>query len=415
MPSVTGLPPESALSFEEVALVPPINLLTRAKMRLKLLLLPAFLPFLLVICDRAVPPKKLSWSQELQAVLDAGLKTTGGTGVSAAVIVTGEGEWAGVGGMSDPKTAKPIQPDMLFDIASVGKTFTAALVLQLVEEGRLSLEDSIHEWLPEFPNINSNVTIRQLLNHTSGISHFAGNREYWHTVFADPGRMWSPEEILAFVPEPRFPPGGGWHYSSTNYILLGMIIEKVTASTLSQQLRNRLLVPLNLDNTCVSMDGHQGGSRVFAHGHYDLNGDRRLDDMGSLSRNSLFSSAWAAGPVVSTAEDVARWAKILYGDRILPKELFDQMIDFHRPTPGEPFSSGYGLGTTEIKGEYFGGERVWGHLGWQPGFMTAMLYFPNHSVSVAVLINDNNENSITTIAVGLWNVVKNHLEGSGQR
>jgi D-alanyl-D-alanine carboxypeptidase len=304
---------------------------------------------------------------------------------------------------------------MLFDVASVGKTFTAALVLQLAEEGTLSLDDPLHKWLPDFPHINNNATIRQLLNHTSGISHIAENRQFWQSVFAKPDSLWVPEGVLTFVPEPRFPPGGGWHYSSTNYVLLGMIIEQATASTLSVQLRNRFLIPLELNNTFPSLDSDARGSREFAHAHYDLNGDGKLDDMGSLSRNSLFSSAWAAGPVVSTAEDLARWAEYLYGNRVLRNESLDQMTDFYRPTPGEPFLSGYGLGTAELRAELLGGEKVWGHLGWQPGYMTAMLYFPDHSVSMAVLINDNNEKCITSIAVGLWGVVKHHLEESARQ
>jgi D-alanyl-D-alanine carboxypeptidase len=384
-------------------------------MKSKLLLISLILPSVLVMCCRDTTSLKLPWSQELQDALDNGLKTNGGSGVSAAVIVTGKGKWVGVSGVSDLKTGQSIQPDMLFDVASAGKTFTAALVLQLVEEGKLSLEDPLHKWLPDFPNINNNATVRQLLNHTSGISHIAANRQYWSAVFAHPDSLWTPEDVLRFVPEPRFPPGGGWHYSSTNYILLGMIVEKATASTLNVQLRNRLLVPLRLNNTFPPLDGEARESRVFAHAHFDLNEDGELDDMGSLSRKSLFSSAWAAGPVVSTAEDLAQWAEYLYSGRVLKKESLDQMTDFHRPTPGEPLISGYGLGTAEIRGEFLGGERVWGHLGWQPGYMTAMLYFPDHSVSMAVLINDNNEKCITSITVGLWGIVKHHLEESGRQ
>ena len=381
-------------------------------MKSKLLLISAILPFVLVMCYRATTPQKLPWSQELQVALDNGLKSKGGTGVSASVVVNGTGEWAGVSGMSDLKTAQPIQPDMLFDVASVGKTFTAALVLQLAEEGKLSLDDPLHKWLPDFPNINKNATIRQLLNHTSGISHIAANRQYWAAVFADPDSLWAPEDVLRFVPEPRFPPGAGWHYSSTNYILLGMIVEKATASTLNVQLRNRFLVPLKLNNTLPVTDSAARASRVFAHGHFDLNGDGELEDMGPQSRNSLFTSAWAAGPVASTAGDLARWAECLYGNHVLQKESLDRMVDFHRPTPGEPLLSGYGLGTADLSGDFLGGERVWGHLGWQPGYMTAMLYFPDRSVSMAVLINDNNEECITSITVGLWGIVKDHLEGS---
>jgi D-alanyl-D-alanine carboxypeptidase len=367
------------------------------------------LTFLHAMCFKSTAPKKLPFSQELQDVLDNGLKTTGGTGVSAAVIVSGRGEWMGVSGMSEPKTAEAIKPNMWFDIASVGKTFTSALVLQLAEERRLTLDDPLHKWLPDFPNIDNTVTIRQLLNHTSGISHFTENTAYWETVFGDLDNLWTPEDILAFVPVPHFPPGEGWHYSSTNYVLLGMIIEKATASTLGKQLRNHFFKPLKLKNTFTPLDKNETMSGVFAHAHFDLNGDGELDDIGSLPRKSIFSAVWASGPVVSTAEDLARWAEVLYSGHVLKKESFDQMINFHRPTPGEPFLSGYGLGTAELKGESFEGERVWGHLGWQPGYMTAMLYFPDHSVSLVVMINDNNENCITYIAVNLWNIIKNHL------
>ncbi|UCE18845.1 MAG: beta-lactamase family protein [Gemmatimonadota bacterium] len=383
-------------------------------MKNKLLFASIVLTFLVAMCFKATVPKKLPFSKELQDVLDSGLKKTGGTGVSAAVIVTGKGEWVGVGGMSDLKTAEAIKPNMLFDIASVGKTFIAALVLQLAEEDRLILDDPLQKWLPDFSNIDNTVTIRQLLNHTSGISHFTENTAYWKTVFGDLDSLWTPEDILAFVSESHFPPGGGWHYSSTNYVLLGMIIEKVTESTLTTQLRNRFFIPLKLNNTFTPLDIEETLSVEFAHAHFDLDGDGELDDMGYLPRKSIFSSVWAAGQVVSTAEDLVKWAEVLYSSRVLKKETLDQMIDFHRPTPGEPLYSGYGLGTGEFPGEFFAGDRAWGHLGWQPGYMTAMLYFPNHSVSLAVMINDNNEDCITYIAVDLWSIIKNHLEVTEQ-
>ena len=381
----------------------------RQEMNPKFSLIMLFVPSLLGTCHRAAAPERLPWSQELQAALDKELKSSGGTGVSAAIRIAGEGEWSGVSGISDIKRSQPIAPDMVFDVASVGKTFTAALVLQLAEEGKLSLDDPLHKWLPDFPKVNHNATIRQLLNHTSGISHFAKNQQYWQTVFAYPDSLWAPEEVLAFVPEPRFPPGGGWNYSSTNYVLLGMIIEKVGSTTLSTQLRTRFLVPFELTSIVPSVGDRARESRVLAHGHFDLNGDGQLDDLGIMSRNSLFSSAWAAGPVVSTAEDLARWADYLYGGRILQRESLEEMTNFYRPTPGEPLISGYGLGTAEIQAGFLDGERIWGHLGWNPGYMTAMLYFPDRSVSLTVLINDNNEKCISSITAGLWNVVRNHL------
>lgn len=366
-----------------------------------------------VSCKTTAPPE-LQLSRELQDVLDNSLKASGGTGVSAAVIVSGKGQWTGVSGMSDTKTAEPIRPNMLFDIASVGKTFTAALVLRLAEEGRLTLDDPLHKWLPDFPNVDNTVTIRQLLNHTSGIAHFAENPAYWGTLFGNLDSLWTPEGILTFVPKPGFPPGAGWHYSSTNYVLLGMVIEKATQSTFGAQLRNRILVPLKLTHTFTPVDGDGTLSGALAHAHFDRDGDGTLDDIGRLSRRSFFSSVRAAGPVVSTAGDLARWTEALYGGRVLKRESFDQMIDFHRPTPGEPLMSGYGLGAVEFPREFFGGDQAWGHLGWQPGYMTAMLYFPDYSVSLAVMINDNNEDCITRVAVGLWTVIRDHLAAAGR-
>jgi D-alanyl-D-alanine carboxypeptidase len=324
-------------------------------------------------------------------------------------VVAGKREWVGVSGMSDPTAAAAVEPDMLFDIASVGKVFVATIVLQLAEEGKLTLDDRLTRWLPAFPNVDSTITIRQLLNHTSGIAHFAENSAYWTAVFGDLDSLWTPEGTLSCLPEAHFAPGAGWHYSSANYVLLGMIIERAIESTLSEELRNRLFVPIKLDHTFTSLDHGDTLSGRFAHGHFDLDGDGTLDDMGSLPRTSLFSSAWAAGPVVSTARDLARWADALYGGQVLKRESLDQMLDFHRPTPGEPLMSGYGLGTAEIRSELIGAERVWGHLGWQPGYMTAMLYLPSDSVSLTVMINDNNESCITTITVGLWGVIKSHL------
>ena len=347
---------------------------------------------------------------ELQNILDIGLLATGGTGVSAAIRVKENEQWIGASGMSDETAGEEIRPAMLFDIASAGKTFTAAVVLQLADEGKLSLDDPLHRWLPEYKHIDNTATIRQLLNHTSGISHFTEHDQYWVAVFGNLDSLWSPEDILAYTPEAHTPPGTTFHYSSTNYVLLGLIIEKATESSLSAELRDRLFIPFELRNTYTPLESKVSAPGVMAHGHYDIDRDGELDDVGLLSRRSIFSSVWASGPVVSSAEDLALWAESLFNGDVLAQESLDQMLDFHRPTPGEPFLSGYGLGACELRSEFFGGTRVWGHLGLQPGFMTAMLYFPDYSASMAVLINDNNESTITRIAVGLWDAVKAHLE-----
>lgn len=355
-----------------------------------------------------LPELALPFAQELQDVLDDGLRVTHGTGVSAAVHVPGQGTWTGVSGMSDLSTSNSIKPEMLFDIGSVGKTFTAALVLQLAEEDLLSLDDPLHIWLLAHPNIESTITIRQLLNHTSGIFDFVENDAYWHSVWGDPEKLWEPADVLTLVREPYFSPGQGARYSSTNYILLGMIVERATASTMAEQIRTRFLVPLGFSHTFSI--GSEGISGELAHGHFDLDGDGEIDDMASLPRTAIDSSKWAAGSIVSTAEDVARWADALYGERVLSPETMKQMLSFYRPiaeAPGGPLASGYGLGVQELMA---GEQRLWGHLGHYPGYMAAMLYVPAYSTTVVVLINESNEACITHIGLGLLGVVGNHLE-----
>jgi D-alanyl-D-alanine carboxypeptidase len=310
--------------------------------------------------------------------------------------------------MSDPSASNRIERDMLFDIASVGKTFTAALVLQLAEEGLLSLDDPLHTWLPAYPNIERTITIRQLLNHTSGIFDFVENDAYWDSVLGDPNKLWEPADVLALVREPYFSPGQGARYSSTNYILLGMIVEAVTGSTMAEQIRTRFLIPLGLTHTFWLGSGRISGE--IAHGHFDLDGDGEIEDMASLPRTSIDSSKWACGAIASTAEDIARWADALYGGRILGPEAMEQMLSFYRPVaeaPGGPLASGYGLGVQEFTA---GEQRMWGHLGQYPGYMAAMLYVPAYRITVVVLINDGNEACITHIGFGLLGVVGKHLE-----
>jgi D-alanyl-D-alanine carboxypeptidase len=120
---------------------------------------------------------EIPFSDLLQDVIDSELESNNGTGVSVAVVIPGYKTWCGISGMSDPSASQTVQSDMLFGIASIGKNYVAALVLQLAEEGQLNLEDTVDNWLPSFPNIENTITVRQLLNHTSGIFDFVKHPE----------------------------------------------------------------------------------------------------------------------------------------------------------------------------------------------------------------------------------------------
>ena len=334
---------------------------------------------------------ELSYTQELQDALDTALEVGSvghQLGVSAAIIIPGHKIWVGVSGVSHPGT--PITPEMLFNIGSTEKNFQAALVLKLTEEGLLSLHDPLNKWLPEYPNIDKNITIRQLLNHTSGIYDFVEHPDSpWRGGFhhLNTTRRWTTEEIITtFIREPYFPPGDGWHYSTTNYLLLSMIIESVTSSQVSIEIKNRLLKLLNLEHTFGALAEPIPNDLIIAHPWYDADRDGNIEDMSSSS--VIWLTSFIPNLTYSSAGDLAKWIKALYHDcRVISQDSLDKMLTFYRPTidPGEPTVSGYGLGVADFS--EFLGVQVYGHGGSHYGYTTAALYLPEHGITICWLIN----------------------------
>lgn len=334
-----------------------------------------------------------------QRVLEVARRVTGGTGISAGVVLRAEMLWTGTSGES--QAGVPIDGEMLFDVASVGKTFIAALVLQLAEEGRLSLDDPLRRWLPPIPHVDPSITVRQLLGHTSGVFDFVEHpRSPFRVAFGaiDFAEVSSPEQVVFdLAGEPYFRPGEGWHYSSTNYVLLRMIAVKAAGSTAADELRRRFIQPLKLSHTVV-LDSAAAPPASFrvAHQWWDAQDDGRLDDVSD--RPTAWMATRSPAMVYMSAADLARWSQALYDGTVLRPRSLGQMLTFRRPAPGEPYS-GFGLGTGEFR---IGGTPLWGHLGWGYGYTTAMFYVPDGRTSIAVLINDNNMACIHGAALGLW-------------
>ena len=358
------------------------------KILTKILLLNTLLALTAFSVSPAVSTKptsepELPFAKELQDTLDNGLKKYNGNGISAAVIAPGYKAWVGVSGVSHGTT--PIKPETLFDAGSITKNFVAALALQLVEEGLLALDDPLHKWLPDYPNIDNTITIRQLLNHTSGLYSLQGPSAI-RPILKDPGRLWTPKEVLTtLVGKPHFPKGKGWRYSNTGYILLGMIIEKATGSKISTELRNRFWKPLGLDSIFFAVEEALPGN--IAHGWIDLNGDKVLDDFSVFPRTALHSLFKAAGGIFSTSEDLAKWTHALFHERrVVSKESLKQMLAFHSPI-ANPGLAGYGLGVQRFTPRIFNGLEMWGHGGNSPGYSAFIWYLPEYSVSIALITN----------------------------
>jgi D-alanyl-D-alanine carboxypeptidase len=266
-----------------------------------------------------------------------------------------------------------------FRVASITKPFVATVVLQLVAEGKLRLDESFDRWLPGLVPNGDRITIRQLLSHTSGLFEYQGDKGFVSAVIADPSREWSPRELvrIATAHAPLFPPGTGWSYSNTNYILLGLVVEAVTGETIDQQLRERVFDPLALAATSFPAGTEIEGEH--AHGYI---GSATLPSLpvGTLMDvTSVVSPSigWAAGGIVSNGDDITRFFAALLGGRLLRPDLLAAMR-----TVGP--SSQYGLGLLRVQTAC---GRAFGHLGDGPGYRTVAYARPNGRRVVVVMVN----------------------------
>ncbi|MBN1482470.1 T9SS C-terminal target domain-containing protein [candidate division KSB1 bacterium] len=322
---------------------------------------------------------------KFQYVMDSMLVANNIMGASAAIFMPEKGTWLGASGMSHPEKGERIRSDMLFDIGSNTKTFMAAQILLLAEQGLLTLDDPLYKWLPRFPHIDSTTTIRQLLNHTSGISDFSNENTAWgDSINADLYRFWTPEYSLTFVLEPNFRPGRGWSYSNTNYILAGMIIKQATGSDkVSEILRQHILEPLSLDNTFLDIEENLTGELACGWIHDDNTGE--WYDYSQLPRTAIYSSLWTSGAMVSNAGDMAKWTRALYGGHILSQTSLNEM--FTLVPFNDPVTLGYGLGTMK---RVFLGKELWLHGGDTVSYGSQAAYFAEQDVCIVVLLNARN-------------------------
>ncbi len=334
----------------------------------------------------------------LQRILDSLRSVYGIQGLSAAVLIPGKGTWLGVSGLSTVSPRDSIKPDMLFSIASNTKGFTSALMLKMVEEGKVSLDDSLGKYLPTYPNIPGSVTIRQLLNMTSGIFDYVNFPSYWDSMSADTKRYWTPEDILHTFIAPPGPPDVPV-YSGTNYLLSGMIIQAVAGSSIPDLIHQRLLDSLNLDQTYFPLDDTL--ISLVAHPWYSGY------DISAIYDTALLSAFWCVGNIYSTAENMARWAEAFYGGQVLspaaqtlltttvPGNIMDYATE-------NVTGTGYGLGVMQMN---FLDHLLWGHVGGFPGYASQVVYFPMNGTAVAVLSN-------STVLPATWFVAPQLLQAT---
>jgi D-alanyl-D-alanine carboxypeptidase len=293
-------------------------------------------------------------------------------------------------GVSDRAAGTPMKPTDRLLTGSVGKTYVSAVALQLVQEGRMALDDPLAKyfggepWFKRLANAER-ITIRHLMTHTSGLVRYEFNPKFTADLTASRDKVWSPVDRLSYLfdAQPPFAPGEGWEYSDTNYIVLGMIIEKVGGASYYQQLRTRILDPFRLADTIpVESRIVPGLVQGYAGPNNPFGGSDEMIKDGRFAVNPQFE--WTGGGLAVTAVDLARWAKLLYEGKVIDASLMDDLLD------GVPARLGpetrYGLGVI-IRPTPFG--PTYGHSGFMPGYQTDVMYFPKLKTAIAVQVNSS--------------------------
>lgn len=358
-------------------------------------------------------------------------------GISVAIKVDGIANWQGATGFVSRNIdaqnnllpgGTSFTSDTLSRIYSVTKTFTAALVLELSNEGVLKLSDPITKYLPLLsaynPNINSNVTVHQLLAHESGYSDYTDELQLQIAVAFNPTHIWTPYEMVSFVHQIA-QPGAERKYSSTNYVLLGAIIESATGKPVEQYFRDRFFNKLNLSSTYLGGRESIGNRGSLASPHdnisafdpiFQLTGQPTFPDAyTNISRfpmDGIVSLALTGGGIVSSASDIADWGNALFGGRATSKTTLDTMLHSISSKPDEDGDFlGYGIFVTKrlSSTDYF-----IGHDGRAPGYRAIMFYQPDRKMTLAVLTNFYGADPYA-IGKALYGVLPNFLCGNATR
>lgn len=351
---------------------------------------------------------------QMQAMLDSMVTEGRLPGAILAIRFPDGDVWTGFSGVADLATGRELTSTTPMKVGSVSKTFTATVVLKLVEDGMIGLDDSLATYLPDsirayLPEslTDSVITIRRTLNHTTGILNYVHMEDFVTQYQVEPTRVWTPEELLAFATDTLlFDPGTNWSYSNTNYIYLGLMVEHLTGHTLQEEIQSVVFDPLSMAHSWFPEDDAELPAGI-AQGYYDFNQDTVLEASETIT-DADPSASWAAGAVVSTSDDLLVWINALVSGSLLTPELQDQReqtIDFS--LEGESY--GYGLGIAHQAGV------AWGHQGGIDGF-NAVINRHQAGYDFIALVNGESpvftENAANIIYVG---AVKRLIGGPAKR
>ena len=323
------------------------------------------------------PPVDPELAERLQAHLERWRTNHSAPGVAAAVRLPDGSRWIGVAGtLTSRRDAKAVHAPTPFAVASLTKTFMAALILQLRDEGKLWLGTRISTWLPDYPRAGD-ISVKMLLGHRSGIFDYFEHPRYEKLVFGRPRHRWTVKEILA-LRGPRYcGPGTCFHYSNTNYVLLGKIVRRITGRSPAANIRARFLEPLGLTDTWFQ--GQEPIGREAAKGYWATGGGYIGFGDGTRFRpnTSAATVAESAGAMLSSVRDISDWQEALLSGDVLEPRSLELMTTLEG-------SARYGLG---IRRAWLDGRPGIGHGGSLRGFAAIMYQLPSEDIDVVILTN----------------------------
>lgn len=335
---------------------------------------------LLCLCTLAcascgsTPTLSKSKQDALQKTLNAQMAKYKVPGAIVGMWFPDIGNWVVGAGKGDKSTGAAPKTTDRVRIGSITKTFTATVVLQLVDEGKLTLDDKLSKYEPQVPGADG-ITIRQLLNMTSGLFNYTDDKVFWTQFMNNPKAVWKPQQVvdIAIAHPAVFPPGQKYMYCNTNYVLLGMIIEKVTGKKAGDEITTRIIDKLGLKNTSFPMTTDM--PTPYMHGYIPATGEP--NDSGNLVDYSVYSPTpfWTAGGIISNLDDVKTWAQALGTGKLLSKQMHDEQLKFSAPN-----TESYGLGVMK-------GGSFLGHSGEVPGYNSSMYYDPAEKAWSITFIN----------------------------
>ncbi len=346
-----------------------------------------------------------STSRALQNALDRWQLFSPCLGANVTIEDSLRGHWTGASGHADVETKSPMPPGAKFYIYSITKSFTAVRVIQLAEQSLFSLDDPVASHLTE-PALPSGVTLRRLLNHTSGVPSYTDLPEYAPATLKSPSRPWSDEHVLKLTCNGKldFPPGEGWHYSNTGYMLLARLIASITQESFARNIEKGVLQPLGLQCTSVAEDVDDGS--ITPSYCRSLNKDEMIENIAPR-----YHPGWCkTGLIISTTDEVAKFYRCLFSGALIAPESLAQMKGWVS-VGGDagPFfkKPGYGLGLMIDPDWEFGG--LFAHGGSGPGCRTWAMHLPDFCgrlLTLAIFCNTSMTEQPFDLAKDLLRVMK---------